>query len=166
MDTGEETPEHERTLVRRMLPLLRGAMEGTEGGKPGEFRSLMDVLLDLGEETAGGLSVAGLRLAVAAVKLDKVILRQVQRAGSARYTDFKQWVVDHLSGGAGALHKFSNKDNQVRCVLDEVHRENGTLCSAEELMQDRIATWTGLWGERDSPECCEKVGGNPAGLAP
>ena len=166
VDTGEETTEHEKTLVRRMLPLLRGAMEGTEGGKPSEFRSLMDVLLDLGEETAGGLPVAGLRLAVAAVKLDKVILRQVQRAGNARYTDFKQWVVDHLSGGGGALHKFSNKGQP-----GQVRPRRGAPGERDPLLRGGTHAGPGhhvdgLVGRAGQPRVLRQGWGAPVGLAP
>ena len=31
------------------------------------------------------------------------------------------------------------------------------MCTSEELMNDRIATWGGLWGVRGEAKCCSKV---------
>ena len=71
--------------------------------------------------------------------------------------DFRGWIQEHLEKGAGALHRFCNQDNKTPCALEEIHMAGGTLCNSEELMRERVSTWSKLWGTRDKAGCCEEV---------
>ena len=81
----------------------------------------------------------------------------MRRAGAHRAADFRSWVQQHLAGGAGALHRFTNQDNASRCVLDEILLDGGVLCTSEELMRQRVEVWTGLWGSREDATNCAEV---------
>ena len=149
---GAGDREEEQHLLRRMEPLLKISIETIREDQSRKFQhevaTAVDTLEMLGDELSGGMPVHVVKLAVAGSRLEAAVERAVNRAGRHRAADFRSWVQQHVGGGAGALHRFTNRDNQLGTALDEIALEGGTLCTSEELMRHRVQTWTELWGER------------------
>jgi hypothetical protein len=101
--------------------------------------------------------VTALRLVVLGARIEHAVEAQMRQAGRHRQTDFRHWIRKHLEKGAKALHRFTNQESKPLCVVDEVRADNGVLCTAEELMSERVRTWSSLWGMRDEARCTPAV---------
>ena len=145
---GAGDREEEQHLLRRMEPLLKISIETIREDQSRKFQhevaTAVETLEMLGDELSGGMPVPVVKLAVAGNRLEAAVDRAVNRAGRHRAADFRSWIQQHVGGGAGALHRFTNRDNQLGTALDEIALEGGTLCTSEELMRHRVQTWTEL----------------------
>ena len=154
--------EAERAALRAAEPLLGAAerciREDERRLAASETGIVLEVLEGLRQEQlAGAAAVPILKLAVAGAKIEAAVERAARRAGLNRVVDFRGWVQEHLPGGAGALHRFTNQDNASKCLVDEVFLDGGVLCTAEELMEHRVQVWTGLWWQKDEAANCPEV---------
>ena len=114
-------------------------------------RQLLQSLDELEGEASGGRRLPGLSLRVIIARLGVAITGTARQAADRHNVSFKQWVHDHIGSKPGALYRYSNQDNLPQGILDEVHLEGGVLCTSKELMDHRVATWTGIWGAKRNP---------------
>ena len=114
-------------------------------------RQLLHSLNELEGEASGGRRLPALSLRVIIVRLGVAITSTARQAADRHNVSFKQWVHDHIDSKPGALYRYSNQDNLPQGILDEVHLEGGVLCTSKELMEHRVATWTGIWGTKQDP---------------
>jgi hypothetical protein len=137
-----------------------GSREALTHPPGGRSESVLQILEDL----EAGRAVTRLRLVVLGARIEKATEAELRGASRHRRTDFRQWIRDHLAKGAKALHRFTNQENKPLCLMDELHMANAVLCTSEELMRERVKTWTSLWGVREEPRCTPTVASQRAKL--